>query len=240
MTPLLLALILCSTPQDDVEKKVTALLERLRADDIETREAAIKEMIDLGEAAIESIDKAAAGSTEPATIERLNIVATQIRRQAQIRKAAPPVKRVTVSAKDVPLRDFLKDVCGQAGVEYSYDGATGDQPVTVEAKDEPFLSVVDRACESRGDLMTFLADSRLKVIPAKGAADPRAYVDGYRLRVRKTAVTDVHEAGAVKTSIALYFEVDAPPDHQVRGITLTASRTAEIGDSELPVRNLAE
>ena len=241
MSPLLLtALILCSSPQDDVEKKVATLLERLRADDIEAREAASQAMIDLGEPAVEFVEKAAAGSSEPATIERLKTISTQIRRQAQIKKAAPPAKLVTISAKEQPLRDFLKDACGQAGIEYAYDGATGDEVVTVEAKDEPLLSVIDRACEAHGNLMTFLVDSKIKVIAGKGAGDPRAYVDGYRLRVKKTAVTDLHEAGSVKTSVALYFEVDAPPDHQVRGVSLSAARTASAGEEELQIRNLAE
>src|SRR5687767_15985788 len=96
-----LLLVLLATPQDSIEKQVSSLLERLRADEIEAREAAAKEMIALGEPAIDAIEKAAAACADAETAARLKAIAVQVRRNALIVKVAPPAKRVTVSASGV-------------------------------------------------------------------------------------------------------------------------------------------
>ncbi|HZL72519.1 MAG TPA: hypothetical protein VFC86_08665 [Planctomycetota bacterium] len=227
--------------QDPLDKRIAGLLERMLSEEIERREAAAKEMIALGEPAIEKLEKAAADTADPETASRLKAVVIQIKRNALIVKVAPPVKLVTVSAKDVPLKDFLADVCAQAGVEYLCDSPAADRTVTVEAKGEPVLQVIDRACASRGDVIATLAEGRLKVANGKYAADPAAYIEGYRIRVKKTVVTEVIEAGAAKTSIALYFEVDAQPDQKVRVFTMTPPRAAKApGGGEVSFKSLQE
>src|SRR6266850_5477268 len=101
-----LVLVLLFALQDPLEKRVASLLERLRADEIEHREAAVKELVALGEPAMAHLEKAAADTADPETAARLKGVVGQIRRNVLILKVAPPLKLVTVSAKDVPLRDF--------------------------------------------------------------------------------------------------------------------------------------
>src|SRR5688572_30600797 len=99
-----LLFVLFLAPQDSIEKQVSTLLERIRAEEIETRETAAKEMIGLGEAALDAIEKAAAACADAETAARLKAIAVQVRRNALIVKVAPPAKRVTVSASGVPLR----------------------------------------------------------------------------------------------------------------------------------------
>jgi hypothetical protein len=233
--------LLLTAPQDSLEKRLPAILERLRADDIEQREGAAKELITLGESAIETLEKAAGAASDGETAARLKAVVVQIRRNALVLKVAPPAKSVTVSATDVPLREFLKDVCGQAGVDFTCDGATGDRPVTVEAKNEPLLQVVDRACAARGDLVSSIADGRLKIAAGKGAGEATAYAEGYRLRVRKTVLTETIEAGATRTSITLYLELDAQPDQKIRGTAVTLPRAATVpGGGEVAVKGVTD
>lgn len=235
-----LLIVLLTTPQDSVEKQVAALLEKIRAEEIEAREAAAKEIIALGEPAIDALEKAAAACGDAETAARLKAVATQIRRNALIVKVAPPAKRVTVSASGVPLRDFLKDVCGQAGVEFFCDGAAGDKPVTLEAKDEPFLQVMDRACAARGDIVASIGDGRLRIAPGTHAGEASAYAQGYRLRVRRKVVTETAEGGTVKTSAALYFDLDAQPDHKIRGASMALPRVGAIPGGEIKIQSLSE
>ena len=236
-----LLLLVFAVQQDPLDKRIAGLLERMRSDEIERREAAAKEMIGLGEPAIDKLEKAAADTADPETASRLKAVVVQIKRNALIVKVSPPVKLVTVSAKDVPLKEFLADVCAQAGVEYTCDVPSGDRPVTVEAKGEPVLQVIDRACASRGDITATIVEGRLKIGVGKYAADPAAYADSFRMRVRKTVVTDVMEAGVVKSSIAIYFEVDAQPDQKVKVVMMTTPKSARLpGGGEIAFKNLQE
>jgi hypothetical protein len=232
-----LVFLLCS-PQDSLDKQVSLLLDRIRAEEIEAREAALKEMIALGEPAIDAIEKAAAACPDAETAARLKSTVAQIRRNAMIVKVAPPAKRVTVSASGVPLRDFLKDVCAQAGVEYFCDGAVADKPVTIEGRNEPLLQVIDRACAARGDIAVSLAEGKLKFVSGTSAGEASAYAQGYRVRVRRRVVTETAEAGTVKTSVVLYFDLDAQPDHKVRGATLSLPRTAAIPGGDIQIRGM--
>jgi hypothetical protein len=239
MTAVFLALLL-AVPQEPLEKQVASLVVRLRADELEAREGASREMIALGESAIGPIEKAAAGSSDPETVTRLKGIVDQIRRNVIIAKVAPPVKLVTVSAKEMPLRDFLKDVCGQAGVEFACDAA-GHRTVTLAANKQPVLQVLDRACAESGDLTATNGDGRLRISAGKWAGDPTAYAEGYRIRIKKIVLTDTIEGGAARTSVALYFELDAQPDHKVRGTSMTLPRAAALpGGGDIAVKGLAE
>ncbi|HKS16684.1 MAG TPA: hypothetical protein VJU16_05180 [Planctomycetota bacterium] len=232
-------LLLALPPQDSLDSKISTLLKRLNSEEIEQREAAAKDLIALAEPAIEPLEKAAGESGDPETVARLKAVVAQIRRNALIVKVAPPVRPVTVSAKDVPLRDFLKDVCGQAGIDFACDAAIGDRTVTLEAKGEPVLQVVDRACAARGDLVPTVAEGRLRVAAGKFAGDAAAYAQGYRLRVRRTVLTETVEAGTTKTSVALYFDLDSQPDQKVRVTTMTLPRSATAPDGgEIAVKGV--
>jgi hypothetical protein len=230
--------ILLLHPQESFDKQVSLLLDRIRAEEVEAREAALKEMIALGEPAIDAIEKAAAACADAETAARLKSTVTQIRRNAMILKVAPPVKRVTVSASGVPLRDFLKDVCGQAGVEYFCDGAAAEKPVTIEAREEPLLQVIDRACAARGDIAVSSVEGKLKLVSGSSGGGASAYAQGYRVRVKRRVLTETAEAGTVKTSAVLYFDLDAQPDHKVRGATMSLPRTAAISGGDLQIRGL--
>jgi hypothetical protein len=241
MTALVMIVLAVAAPQESMEKRVAELLKSLGAEEIERRESAAKDLVGLGEGAIEALEKAAADTADPETASRLKAIVIQIRRNALIAKVAPAVKPIKVSAKDVPLKDFLKDVCAQAGVEYVCDGPASDRPVSVEADGETILQVVDRACASRGDLVATVSEGRIKVAAGTHPGDPTAYSQAFRIRVRKTVVTESTEAGATKTNIALYFELDAQPNQKVRAAMMTPPRAAQIpGGGEIAFKSLQE
>jgi hypothetical protein len=227
--------------QDPPDPRLAPLIERLKADEIEVRERAAREIVELGEPVADAVEKEAAATGDAELAGRLKTVALQIRRNVLVAKVAPPAKRVTVSARELPLRDVLKTVCEQAGIEYACDPAVADKSVTFEAKDESLLQAVDRACAAAGETAATVTDGKLRIAPSKGPPDPAAYAEGYRLRIRKVVLTDTVEAGASRTSAALYFELEAPPDHQVRNATLTLPRSAVGPEGEdVPVKPVGD
>lgn len=238
LIPLIGLLIL---PQEPLDGRVRALVEKLASDDIAVREEAVGHLVELGEPALALIEKAATEAADPETGTRLKVVLERIRRNAIVAKAAPPAKLVTVSAKEVPLRDFLKDVCGQAGILFMCEEAVGDRPVTLEARGEPLLRVVDRACAGHGDVLASVVENRLRVVPGKSVAAPAAYSGAHRVRLRKTVVTETNEFEGAATSVVLYFDLDAQPDHKVRWTFVTAPASAVLpGGGEAAFKNLAD
>jgi hypothetical protein len=240
MMAVLLALLLAG-PQESPEKNVDALIVRLRDGDLEAREAASRDLVALGDPAIVAIEKAAAAESDPETLTRLKAAVDRIRRNVQAAKVAPPLKPVTVSASGVLLRDLLKDLCGQAGVEYVCEGGIGDRKITVEAEKEPLLRVIDRICARDGGISPEVVDGKLKLTSTKWMPEPSAYTDGYRIRIRKTVLTETVEGDSVKTSVALYFELDAQPDHKFKGNSVTLPSAAILpGGDAVTVKGLGD
>jgi hypothetical protein len=239
MTPVLLALLI--VPQDSLDNRVRGLVEKLGSDEISIREEALENLVALGEPALALLEKAAAATSDAEAGQRLKVVLERIRRNAVVAKVAPPAKLVTVSAKEVPLRDFLKDVCGQAGVPFQCDDASAARPVTLEARGEPLLRVVDRACAALADVRPAVSDGRLRVAAGKYVDAPSAYAGAHRVRIRKSVVTEVTDLEGARTSVVLYFDLDAQPDHKVRSSVVTAPAAAALsGGGEATFKTLAE
>jgi hypothetical protein len=65
-------------PQDSMEKRVAALLDQLRSDEIERRDAAAKALVALGEPALAFLEKAAAAPSDAEFAARLKLVMQRI------------------------------------------------------------------------------------------------------------------------------------------------------------------
>jgi len=227
-------------PQETLDDRVRALVEKLASDDIAVREAAVGSLVELGEPALALIEKAAAAAADPETGTRLKVVLERIRRNVIVAKAAPPAKLVTVSAKEVPLRDFLKDACGQAGIPFLCEEAVGGRPITLEARGEPILQVVDRACALHGDVLASVVENRLRIVPGKSAASPAAYSGAHRVRLRKSVVTETTDSEGATTSVVLYFDLDAQPDHKFRSALVSGPAAGvPAGGGEASFKSLA-
>lgn len=233
MTIVALLLTFILALQDPLGDRIRALLDLLRSDDIESREKATQDFIALGVDALPRLEKAHTTS-EGDVRARLGIVIDRLRREAKLIKLAPPVRLVTVSAKDRPLKDFLDDVGRQAGAPCEFDPAVANLTVTIEAKGDPLLKVLDRACHARADLTFEIAKGKLRMIHGKHPDVPTAYTGPYRARLMKTA--------ACKADVvALYFRLDAQPDQPYLSVTGTGT-SAQAGltirsASQVPMTN---
>jgi len=227
-TVALLLSLLCAV-QDDLEKRISALIGDLRSEEIATREKATKALSALGIDAIPALEKFQAGS-EGEVRARLEAALTSLRREVKLLKLAPPVKTVSTSSKDRPLKDVVSDLASQAGLAITIDPAITDRPVTLETRGEPFFQVLDRLCHSRGDVTYEVAEGKIKVAPGAFRNSPVAYAGAFRARLKRVATHEVNDFGARRTDMVLYIQLDAQPDQKFVAL---AAVSAELSDGLL-------
>lgn len=205
--------------QDPAAERVKALVEKLGADDVEEREQASRDLIALGSGALPALEKHLESLGEGEARARVRAVVDRLRRVIKMSEVAPKVRFATVSAKETPLRTLLADLTVQTGVTVECADPVADRPVTIEINAEPVLKAVDRICLARGDLVATMVEGRVKVAAGEPSKAPCAYVDGFRVRLRKKVVVETGEFGKTRTDIVLHAAFDAQPGQKFRGAT---------------------
>src|SRR5688572_23060857 len=104
------------TLQEGLDQKIEKILQRLSADDIDARESAVRELSALGPEALPLL-KARAGSLEGEARGRVEEACRRIERERNRSVVLPPLRLVTLDAKDKPAKEVLEDIARQAGVE---------------------------------------------------------------------------------------------------------------------------
>jgi len=210
----LLALLILT--QDSLDERVRRLVGRLGADEIGERERAVRDLVGLGEPALPALEKAGAAGGDAETTLRLKTVVEQIRRNAIVAKASPPARPVTVSAKDQPLKAFLEDLAVQSGVECACGEGVADRTVTLEAKGEPLLKVLDRACLARGDIALEMVEGRIRISNGTPRKTPAAYSGAFRLRMTKVLLQETNTFAERRANLVLFFQCDGQPDQKFK------------------------
>lgn len=206
-----LLLSLLSITQDELDNRIRVLIADLGSEVIGVRERATKDLIALGVEALPRLEKIRSGA-EGEVRARLTVAIESLSREVKLLKRAPLFRPVTVSAKDLPLKDFLKAVGSQVGVSCEFDPEVAGLAVNVEAKDEPLLKVLDGICRVRGDLTYEISKGKLRVAAGDHPNVPTAYAGPYRARLMSIE-------NPAAQSFALYIRFDAQPDHLYISVT---------------------
>lgn len=205
-------------PQEPLEDRVRAIVGRLAAEGIEDREQASKDLLALGLPALSLLERRLESTPEGEVRTRIKSVVERLRRMAKVAELSPPVRLVTASAKETPLRSLLADLGRQSQVVVECADGVADRPVTLEIKREPVLQAIDRICLGRGDLVAVTAEGKVKVTAGAPVKTPTAYADGFRFRLRKSAVHEVGDFGKRRTDIVLHAVFDAQPDQRFKSV----------------------
>jgi len=140
----LACLLLVSAQDPDIE----ALLNSLSDESIEVREKAVTALIGLGVKAEEKVKArmiAAAGEVRA----RCELILARIARQKRVDAALPPLKRVTIHAKDRRLKEVLQEIHAQTGWPLEF-AELDDISVTVRVKDGTPFEAITAVCKSAG------------------------------------------------------------------------------------------
>src|SRR5688572_3597984 len=136
----LFALLVLQDP--DIDK----LLKQLEDESIEVREKAVATLVDLGDKA-----EARIRSHMDAVDGELKLVCKRILERMSVpRKLAgvlPPLRKITIEAKDRSLKEVLEDLRAQSGMAMDLE-RLADAPVTVSFKDLNPMEALDAVCKA--------------------------------------------------------------------------------------------
>lgn len=141
----MIALVLLSlvTIQDP---DIDALLKQLEDESIEVREKAAAALVDLGDKA-----EAKVRSRMEASEGELKIFCTKILERMSVPKklagVLPPLRKITIEAKDRSLKEVLEDLRAQTGMAMDLE-RLADSPVTVSFKNLTPMEALDAVCKA--------------------------------------------------------------------------------------------
>ena len=212
--------------QDGLDKKVADLVAKLSEDAIDAREQAVKDLADLGPAAIPVLRKAMA-KLDGEVRGRLEEAIKAIEARDTLAQSLPPLKTVTLDHRNRPAKEALEEIARQAGLTLQFEGEVGKEAVSVSLKDATPLQAIDEVCRKHGQLISrtggdddFNGFRRPHAGPAPKivlAASPfvnfpSAYVRHYRVRAVEVSLTRVNNFQGTQSTGNLQVEIHWPPN----------------------------
>ena len=161
MKPLFAVLILlCCQPQED--KRIAELLAKLDDESIEVRGATAAALIELGKAALPALRRAAG----PAGVElkdRLSDVIRKILDRERLSALLPPPSRITIDAKDRPLREVFEKLSKQTTTAIDYSLVPENAHVTISLDRVPLWKALDLICRASGKVMADFEPDHIEI-----------------------------------------------------------------------------
>jgi hypothetical protein len=136
---------------------VAVLVEQLGSKDYKLREQAYARLNARGPADLPALKVALVATASPEVHRRLETLIDK-QRMEQLVSAS----RVTLSARNQPMKEVLADICRQAGYTLS-EGVGDNAKVTIELKNVPFWEAVEKVTAGSGVTTTFQDDDRMQL-----------------------------------------------------------------------------
>jgi hypothetical protein len=242
-----LALVLFA-PQDDLSKRIDEVLSRLNDDAVEVRDAALKELVGLGPPALPLL-QARLEKLEAETKGRVQEACRRIEAAAALARVLPPLRKVTLEAKDKPLKEVVEEIARQTGLPIDPGNGSFETPVTLSLKDALPLEALDAACQAtKGALYQIIdeeghgmamfrrrrgaapAGSRIALESGTWVPYPAQYVRHYKVRVTQVSLNKVNAFDDVRRTGQLSIDLQWPPD--VKPDRMLRFRVSELKDEQ--------
>jgi len=162
------------------EPDVDALLKQLTDDSIVERDKAAAALVELGEKAEEKV-KAILETADGELKQMCKRILEQIAVPKKLRGVLPPIRKVTIEAKDRNVKDVFEDLKQQSGLGVTFQNMVGGD-VTVSVKDVTPLEALDALCKAANLGYTFDRLSMTKTMAAGGP--PMVSGDSLETRIR--------------------------------------------------------
>lgn len=154
-------LLLGAPPQDDLGKRVRALVEQFQADEIQAVDDAMAGLIALGPPALEAIRQEHKKSAGDARL-RLEEVLRKIERNVKRGRALGTPVLVTLDAKEKPLPEALEEIRKATGQPLVFEDLPADK-VTLALDKVGFWEALDRLCKAHGGVMWEVVEKEIVV-----------------------------------------------------------------------------
>lgn len=244
-----IALALCclaaALPQDELARRIEEILPRLREDSLETRDAAVRALGDLGPAALGLLRKRAE-SLDGEPRERVLEAVKLIESKDTLLKHLPRLQQVTLDLKNRSAREGFEELSRQIQIPVDLPEGQIFPSVTVFLKDALPLEALDTLARAAG--ASWRAEEResygfrrrraappaqgprLLVYVQKQPAYPAAWVRHYRIQVQQVLLTRIQNFQANASNAHLTLGLAWLPD--VRPDSVLEMRVSELRDDQ--------
>ena len=158
------SLSLCGQSILQEDKRVAELLLKLDDDTIEVRAAAAAALIDLGASALPVL-KRLVPSAGVELRDRLNEIIRKIIDRDRLASLLPAPSRITIEAKDRPLREVFEKLTKQTSTAIDYSNVPEDAKVTVSLDRVPLWKAIHAICRARGKVMPEVEIDHVVITP---------------------------------------------------------------------------
>jgi hypothetical protein len=173
---------LAAAPQED--RRVPELLARLDDDSIEVRAAAGTALIDLGKTALPAL-KRMVPSAGVELKDRLTEIIRKIQDRDRLSSLLPPPSRITLDAKDRPLREVFEKLSKQTSTPIDYSQVPEGARVTVSLDRVPLWKAIDRVCRASGRVMPEVENDHVLITPEPYVELPGKITDLFCVTLQK-------------------------------------------------------
>ena len=140
------------------------LLAKLDDDSIEVRSAATLALIDLGKTTLPALQRRLP-SAGVELKDRLTAIIRKIQDRDRLAALLPPPSRITIDAKDRPLREVFEQVSKQTSTPIDYSEVPADARVTVALDKVPLWKAIHRICRASGKVMPEVENDHVTITP---------------------------------------------------------------------------
>jgi hypothetical protein len=182
---LILATLAAGSPaacQED--HRIQDLLRKLDDDSIEARASAAAALIGLGKAALPALRRGLAGAGVELK-DRLGEIIRKIQDRERLATLLPPLSRITLSAKDRPLREVLEKVTKQTATAIDYSEVPEEVKVTVALDRVPLWKALDQICRASGKVMPEIRSDHVAVVPEPYVELPGRMTDLFSVTLQR-------------------------------------------------------
>jgi hypothetical protein len=155
-------------------------VRKLGDEDFNVRDAAEKKLIQMGEAALPDLRKAAE-SPDVEVRERITRIIGEIERGLKVSQVYAPPAPITLSAR-APLKEILSKIEG-APVDVSAIRDLLDSEVTVELKEAAPFELLDAVCRAHGSIAYRIDGGQIKFAREAFVDYPTVSVEAFRVKI---------------------------------------------------------
>jgi len=172
----------CLRGQEDL--RIQELLRKLDDDAIDARASAAAALIEMGKAALPALKRALAGAGIELK-DRLGEVIRKIQDRERLSTLLPPLSRITLQAKNQPLREVFAKVSKQTTTPIDYSEVPEDARITVSLDRVPLWKAIDQICRASGKTMADVRSDHVAITPEPYVALPGKLTDLFSVTLQR-------------------------------------------------------
>jgi len=159
---LLAAILLLAAPQeDDLQRRIRALVDQLQSDEIQAVDDAVAGLVALGGPALDPLRDEIKKASGDAKL-RLEEAVRSIERNGRRGRALGAPVLVTLRAEDRPLADALEEFRKSSGQPLKWKELPPGK-LTISLEKAPFWEALDRLCKAQGGIMWSVKEKEILI-----------------------------------------------------------------------------